>query len=103
METDRVVVEALEPRQFLSGTGPLVHPHLIPRFHHGDTIRQWRFPSHPVAPDVLSGPLGGYARNKIPRHDSADLVLNKDAMGNLSGSLLIFNGFIFNSGFFAVL
>src|SRR5438105_12610776 len=100
MKDDRVVLEALEPREFLSGTGPLVHRHLIPRYHHGAIVRQWRFPSHSIAPDVLFGHFGGYARDQVSRHDPADLVLNKDAMGNLSGSLLIFNGFAFNLGFF---
>ena len=66
MEDDRVIVEALEPRQLLSGTGPLAHRHLIPRFHEGDTIRLWRHPSHTVDPVAMVGHYAGFGNGVLP-------------------------------------
>ena len=97
----RVVVEALEPRRFLSGTGPLVHRHLIPRYHHGTIVREWRFPSHTVEPDALVGHFTGTSKQDVPAFrgpepdPSVSLTFTKNSTGDLSGVLLLV-GFTFD-------
>jgi hypothetical protein len=87
------LVEVLEPRRFLSGTGPLVHHHLL-HFHQGIAPRFWRHPSHSVASDVLAGQYTGLATAGIPGSAFAypktplDVTIVKDAMG-FSGSITL--------------
>src|SRR5207244_9026513 len=48
---------------------------------------------HTVSPDALFGHFTGYTRDRISRHDPASLTLAKDAMGKVSGSLVLYDGF----------
>src|SRR5438477_6035483 len=98
-----VVVEELERRRLLSGAGPLVRRHLIPRFHHGSIVRSWRYPTHTVSPDVLLGQFAGMSTpspNTPIGYDpsgSVSLTFTKNAIGDLSGILHLV-GFAFSLG-----